>query len=55
MRWRRLALGMVAQVRIAIRAWLLEPDGGLVSVDDLVATTEATAAIMKMEGSFLWI
>jgi hypothetical protein len=39
-------------VRIAIWAWLLEPGRGLVTTDDLVATVEAMAVIMKMEDSF---
>jgi len=51
MRWRRLIYGKASWARIAVETQLSELGGGLALVDDLVATTEAVVAIMKMEGS----
>jgi hypothetical protein len=48
---KRLVCGKASQARITTKAWLLEPGGGLALEDDLVATAEAAATMVKMEGS----
>jgi hypothetical protein len=50
MRWRELISRKASRARITIEAWLLEPDGGLILVDDSIAATEAATAIVRVKG-----
>ena len=51
MRWRRLISEKASRLRIIVEAFL-GPSGGLVVVDDLLASVEATVAIVDTEDSF---
>jgi hypothetical protein len=50
MRWRELISRKASQARITTEAWLPEPGGGLILVDDSIASTEAATAIVRVKG-----